>query len=342
MLKDWLSQPCEAHRVIKRDCTCQRPFKLFNFPMKRNMYYPQWIENISDDQNWEPKVRQYICSLHFEDGEPTKEHPCPIPFKIYSLLLSHSPGKIGDSVSYEAQKDFGPVKRGENQKDISNHANAALNKLEDSDDDDEAGRFSDIDALQCVKTEIIEEDEPLQIAGMVSTREYIDGSDVLIKKQKIGTTNKHKHSSEIIKKARVMGTAYTGYKGKQIPERKPGGDCKCKRKCFEIINEDERLEIFNHFNGLGSKDEQDCYLQSFISLAGIKRRRSRTSTGESVKPREATFIYEIPTSSGKQQVCKLAFLSIHSVTRKRVWRLLDLLKEGETPLDRRKKKTLLE
>lgn len=46
------------------------------------------------------------------------------------------------------------------------------------------------------------------------------------KKRKKGVNNKSEYKSEIIKKARVSGTAYTSYSGKPVPERRPGNNCK--------------------------------------------------------------------------------------------------------------------
>ncbi|XP_046673727.1 uncharacterized protein LOC124362896 [Homalodisca vitripennis] len=95
------------------------------------------------------------------------------------------------------------------------------------------------------------------------------------KKRKKGVINKDDYKSEVIKKARISGSAYTSYSGKSVPERAPGNSCKCKHKCFQNIDEDERLNTFKKFVDLGTKNEQDCYLQSLMALSEIKRRRRR-------------------------------------------------------------------
>ncbi|XP_039285279.1 uncharacterized protein LOC120351551 [Nilaparvata lugens] len=124
--------------------------------------------------------------------------------------------------------------------------------------------------------------------------------------------------------------------GRIFLKEKPGDDCKCRRKCYEVIGEDERLQVFSKFISLNTKNEQDCYLQTLMSTTEVKQRRRRKTPEESSKPeRGATFLYEISTPDGKHQVCKLAFMNIHSVTSERLRRLGNLLKAGKLPQDQR-------
>lgn len=49
--------------------------------------------------------------------------------------------------------------------------------------------------------------------------------DIVTAKRKLGVKHKELYKSEIIKKARVKGEAYTSYKGKQVNKLQPGPDC---------------------------------------------------------------------------------------------------------------------
>ncbi|KAG8294940.1 hypothetical protein J6590_091588 [Homalodisca vitripennis] len=122
------------------------------------------------------------------------------------------------------------------------------------------------------------------------------------RKRKKGVLNKSEYKAEIIKKARVSGSSYISWTGKEVPEITPGEDCKCRRKCFTKVADEERERIFETFRSLGSKNEQDNYLQSLIAATEVKHKRRRKSSEISRKPdRGNTFIYEVSTPSGKQQ-----------------------------------------
>ncbi|XP_046666325.1 uncharacterized protein LOC124358073 [Homalodisca vitripennis] len=158
------------------------------------------------------------------------------------------------------------------------------------------------------------------------------------RKRKKGVLNKSEYKAEIIKKARVSGSSYISWTGKEVPEITPGEDCKCRRKCFTKVADEERKRIFETFRSLGSKNEQDNYLQSLIAATEVKQKRRRKSSEISRKPdRGNTFIYEVSTPSGKQQVCKLAFSNIHGISSDRIRRLTKLLTEGKNPQDMRGK-----
>ncbi|XP_039291046.1 uncharacterized protein LOC120352828 [Nilaparvata lugens] len=92
------------------------------------------------------------------------------------------------------------------------------------------------------------------------------------------------YASEIIKKSRVSGSAYTNSAGNPIMELKPGNDCKCRRMCYIKVSEENRLTVFKNFRGMSSKNEQDNYLQSLISASEVKQRRRRKPEEESNKP----------------------------------------------------------
>lgn len=104
------------------------------------------------------------------------------------------------------------------------------------------------------------------------------------------------------------------------------------------MREEERLEIFNAFYNYDTKNEQDIHLQRLIEWHPIKRRRPRAANqcGEQSKvEREATYTYFVITHQERLQVCRKAFISLHGITQKRVFRIAKLLAKGERPVDKR-------
>lgn len=79
-------------------------------------------------------------------------------------------------------------------------------------------------------------------------------------------------------------------------------------------------------------------MQALIECKPISRRRPR-SNPESAKPKSHTFKYSVSSSSGKVNVCKAAFVSIHGISVDRVRRLTYLLTLGKSPKDKRGKQT---
>lgn len=108
----------------------------------------------------------------------------------------------------------------------------------------------------------------------------------------------------------------------------------CKRnKCITKINEDNQLDIFNKFHSLITKNEQDIYLQSLIDCHDIKQRRPRKEEG--ARENSKSFKYYVLFGSTRMQVCFKAYLSLHSVKKKRIERLRRLKVKGELPVDKR-------
>lgn len=85
---------------------------------------------------------------------------------------------------------------------------------------------------------------------------------------------------------------------------------------------------------MGSKTEQDVYLQSLMEIASVERERPR---GESSKPREFNIRYHILHNGKRTRVCKKAFIQTYSCSPKRCYRLSHLLKNNTTPTDKRGK-----
>nr|CAH7754812.1 unnamed protein product [Callosobruchus chinensis] len=110
-----------------------------------------------------------------------------------------------------------------------------------------------------------------------------ENSEICDKKRKSDPT---KYDRNIRKKARVEGKSYTSSKGKNIPAKHVGGS-PCRLKCYEKFNEDDKLQIFQRFYSLQTKDEQDIFLQGLIQVLNIKQRRPRQS--EKHKPKSVSY-----------------------------------------------------
>nr|XP_047127244.1 uncharacterized protein LOC124808279 isoform X2 [Hydra vulgaris] len=80
----------------------------------------------------------------------------------------------------------------------------------------------------------------------------------------------------IVKVSRIKGDEYVNYQGNTVPQKCTGFPCSCKRNnCLETINEEDQMDIFNHFHAFNTKDEQDLFLQSLIDSQEVKQRRPR-------------------------------------------------------------------
>lgn len=110
---------------------------------------------------------------------------------------------------------------------------------------------------------------------------------------------------------------------------------RCKRKCFEQISDEEKLAIMSRFYNLGSKDEQDVFIQGLINQLDVKQRRVKEENLK--RKRNASFKYHILLQNERKEVCYNAFLSLLSVTDKRVKRIRNLLLQAKSPRDLRGK-----
>lgn len=117
------------------------------------------------------------------------------------------------------------------------------------------------------------------------------------------------------------------------------GYFRCRWKCIpEKITEDQGNESYTKFIDLSTKNEQDAYLQSLIECNPIARKRRNLEDEEiTSKPKSHSFMYSVSTSTGKVQICKRAFLSVHGISTERVKRLCKLLSQGKSPKDLRGK-----
>lgn len=97
----------------------------------------------------------------------------------------------------------------------------------------------------------------------------------------------------------------------------------CRSKCFDSFSPEERDGVLAKLYSMQSKTMQDVYLQSLVDHHEVKKHRSRK---EEPRVRQSTFSYHVMRGSQKVPVCQKAFLSLHSVSEKRLRRLQGLLR----------------
>ena len=66
------------------------------------------------------------------------------------------------------------------------------------------------------------------------------------------------------------GPVYTNRSGNQVPAVLSRASCKCKRKCCDKLGNAAIQGLFSGFYELKSKDNEDAYLFSLISLSHSK------------------------------------------------------------------------
>lgn len=107
---------------------------------------------------------------------------------------------------------------------------------------------------------------------------------------------------------------------------------RCPMKCYEKVSDIDRANLFSKFYNMGSKNEQDIYLQGLLEVTTVGTKRKRSGTG---REKQRSFLHFISVKGTKIKVCLGAFLGIHGISKARVKRLKLLLANGETPKDKR-------
>ena len=136
------------------------------------------------------------------------------------------------------------------------------------------------------------------------------------------------------RKRPIIGDKKTLEKQKRLSNHQTGPNCHCSRfHCYENVSAEERDGIIAHFNSLGSKDEQDCLLSSYITITPVQRRKANKDR-EQAHPHDFSYRYSVSVSrSGTPvnvPVCHKAFLSLFGVTRKRIELIRDsVVKTGK-------------
>ncbi|GFR85027.1 vitamin B12-dependent ribonucleotide reductase [Elysia marginata] len=128
------------------------------------------------------------------------------------------------------------------------------------------------------------------------------------------------HVTETPRKRLKKGRNIDDLKRHRLPGHTIGPDCKCSRfKCFEAIVEEEREGLMLNFNKLSTKDEEDAYLASCMSMKDISRRRPRENSATQ-QPNNSCYVYSILVPRAGNAVivpvCVKALISIFCIGEK--------------------------
>lgn len=86
------------------------------------------------------------------------------------------------------------------------------------------------------------------------------------------TRNVDAWAKNVRKKLKTEGKEYCTLKGKKVSAKLMKVPCKCKRKCYQKINEDERIIIFNNYYSL-TLDSQNQFIAGSIEEYPKKTQR---------------------------------------------------------------------
>lgn len=154
--------------------------------------------------------------------------------------------------------------------------------------------------------------------------------------------NNHNFTNKSTKKRKKTGRTEDVMKKLRLSSHEQGAPCNCSRfKCFEVINANNRRNIIQYFNSLGSVNEQNLYLSGLINVYDVQRRRSR-KIGDETNFHTAAYSYKIRVKDEENNkdvpVCFQAFISLHGITKGKVEYLQKSFKTtGKAPVDLRGK-----
>lgn len=135
-----------------------------------------------------------------------------------------------------------------------------------------------------------------------------------------------------MKAARLSGEEFVTTCGKLVEKKSIGPDCDCRKKCTFNFTEEQKLKIINTVYSGRPKNERDTYLIGLIERFDVQRHRPK---GLDSKQLLSSFKYHAMVDGNKVDVCRKAYLSLHAVTSKVVFRLTSILAKGEQPIDMR-------
>lgn len=135
-----------------------------------------------------------------------------------------------------------------------------------------------------------------------------------------------------MKAARLSGEEFVTTYGRLVEQKTTGPDCDCRKKCTDNLTEEQKLKIIITVYSGRPKNERDTYLMGLIERCDVQRHRSK---GPDSKQLTSSFKYNAMVDGNRVQVCRKAFLSLHAVTSKVVFRLTSILAKGEQPMDMR-------
>lgn len=148
---------------------------------------------------------------------------------------------------------------------------------------------------------------------------------------------KRKGSGSIVEKmkqARRKGEEFVTTNGRLVVQKKTGPDCECRKMCTVAFSNVQKENIIKSVYSGRPKNEQDTYLIGLIERLDVARHRPKSPHS---KEFSSSFKYFAIKDSERVEVCRNAFISLHAVSNKVVYRLTQILAKGEQPIDMRGK-----
>ena len=124
------------------------------------------------------------------------------------------------------------------------------------------------------------------------------------------------NKKEVRKRLKLERKEYITEKGKKIPERKPMQwvEWKCRNKCAENLDIDERKLLHIRYWSIGSDNERRQYI---LAMTSTKDPARRTTKQRENSPRKQTSVFFLnKNNNDKVEVCANVFFSTLQVTRK--------------------------
>ncbi|XP_049317002.1 uncharacterized protein LOC125779776 [Bactrocera dorsalis] len=139
------------------------------------------------------------------------------------------------------------------------------------------------------------------------------------------------------KRKRNSGDSYVTRKRKPIQEKQFSNlDCKCTKKCFNKITEEQRNKIFEAFWKIGTFSAQNAFIRGLLKPILPVRRRPTTAE----KNRTSSNRFSHNVAGETKRVCKRYFLETLKISNGRLTSALEKVKMGYPPGDDKRGKKL--
>ncbi|CAG9759837.1 unnamed protein product [Ceutorhynchus assimilis] len=185
-----------------------------------------------------------------------------------------------------------------------------IKELEISEDSDDSYLNCDHPRIVCADGDIINETEPAEPTQSDSPKK--------LKRKRQRNTSTWK--SNVRKAAHDSGKEYVSV-GKKVvsAERiKTVKDCKlkCMYKCQQLITEEERNHIFEHYYTLNEHGKRLFLLATSKQFSAERRRKNKNADNSR---RKQTFTYHFQLGSQNIQVCKMFYLGTLAISQTPVY-----------------------
>lgn len=144
------------------------------------------------------------------------------------------------------------------------------------------------------------------------------------------TQNPAKWKQNIVKRMRNKGRSYVSYSHKKVRARFLKEPCtgKCRLKCVEKIDTDDRYKLFSNFWDLGNLVKQRAYINSCMTDVVPKYKYTNAA-----QPRHNNKAYHFVINGTTIRVCKTFFKSTLDVTDRMIFTIQTKVNENGMMLD---------